>query len=89
MIKYYPFDQELLEKPRRTGYAITPHDTNEIGTFEPTGIWVGGAGAITCRLVDSAADIVISGIPAGTLLHIVPTHIRATGTTATLMVALI
>lgn len=90
MIKYYPFQsQEEVPPPSRVAYAITTHDTNEIGTYEPRGIWVGGAGAITYRPIDNAADVVISGVPAGTFLPICPSHIRATGTTATLMVALV
>ncbi len=73
----------------KQAYAITTHDTNEIGTLEPKFIWVGGAGNITFRPVGGTADVLLSGIPAGTLLPIAPSHIRATGTTATLMVALV
>jgi hypothetical protein len=73
----------------RQAYAISPHATNEIGTFEPKYVWVGGAGNITYRPVDGTADVLLSGIPAGTLLPISPSHVRIAGTTATLMVALV
>ena len=73
----------------KQAYAITPHDTNEIGPLEPKFIWVGGAGAITYRPLGGTTDVLLSGIPAGTVLPIVPSHIRFTGTTASLMVALV
>lgn len=71
----------------RNGVAVTPHATNPINP-PPTAIWVGGAGNITGRLYGDSADVLISGIPAGTLLKMRFTHIRATGTTATLITAL-
>lgn len=71
--------------------AVTPHDSNAL-TRETRAVWVGGAGNITCRMRSAGqatpSDVVFTGVPAGTLLPIRVTHVRATGTTATNMVAL-
>jgi hypothetical protein len=73
--------------PASQAAAITPHDTNPISPI-PNGIYVGGAGSITLRAVNSAADVVITAPPVGTILPIRAQFVRATGTTATLLVAL-
>lgn len=78
----------MRDQPFRNAAAITPHDTNPSITGSPVGVYVGGAGAITCTLSGGTADVVFSGIPAGTTLNIEPTAVKATGTTATLMLAL-
>lgn len=75
--------------PFTESYAVTPHASNEIGTVVPSAIYVGGAGNITCRLIGDTADVVFNGVPAGTVLPISPQYIRATGTTATGIVALV
>lgn len=71
----------------KNAVAISPHATNPISPT-PQAVWVGGAGNITGRLMGDGADVVISGITAGTLLKMRFQYIRATGTTATLMTAL-
>ena len=67
--------------------VVTPHDTNAI-TGHPRALWVGGAGNIAMRLSNDAADRTWTAVPAGTLLWVRPTHIRATLTTATNMMFL-
>jgi len=67
--------------------AVTPSDGADI----PIGcmaLWVGGAGAIALDTVSGDTNVLISGIAAGTLLKIQARRVRATGTTATLIVAL-
>jgi len=55
---------------------------------EARALWVGGAGAIS--LITSGGDqVLISGIPAGTLLPIAVSRLRATGTTATLIIGIL
>ncbi len=71
----------------RNAVAVTTHDTNAIAPI-PTKIYVGGAGNITCRMMGSSADVVFTAVPVGTILPIKVQYIRATGTTATLMIAL-
>lgn len=72
--------------PASTAKAVTPHDTNTIGGCR--GLWFGGAGNATLDFPDGNNNVLFSGIPAGTLLPIAPLRVRATGTTATLIVAL-
>ena len=69
-----------------TSLAITPSDTLP----QPIGraLYVGGAGNITGRLASDTVDTVFSNVAAGTLLPLQFKLIKATGTTATLMVAL-
>ena len=69
-----------------TSLAITPSDT----LAQPIcrALYVGGAGNITGRLAFDTVDTVFSGVAAGTILPLQFKLIKATGTTATLMVAL-
>jgi hypothetical protein len=72
----------------RGALAVTTHDTNPLTRGKTSMLFVGGAGNITCRFGAEGSDTVFTGVAAGTLLPIQVTHIRATGTTATNMVAL-
>ena len=65
--------------------AVTPHDTN---TFQcPVSIFVGGAGVVTCTPSSGGADVAIT-MPAGSVVPFRVSAVKATGTTATLMVAM-
>ena len=77
-----------LESPARNAYAITAHDSNEVGTHLPRMLYVGGAGNITMRLIGDETDVVFNGVAAGTTLNVRPRLIKATGTTATGLVGL-
>jgi hypothetical protein len=76
----------------RKGVVITPANDTRIETTRA--VWVGGAGNLTVKFMDntspttSGGTVLISGIPAGTLLPIAVNCINATSTTATLIVAL-
>lgn len=67
--------------------AVTPHDTNAQST-DIVALYVGGAGNITLRTEDRDTDVLFTGVPVGTILPVKATHVRATGTTATAIVAL-
>lgn len=69
--------------PSRSGFVVTPDDETEFRRTK--GIWVGGAGNMAVTMADGTA-FMISGIQAGSLLPISVTQVRATGTTATLIV---
>jgi hypothetical protein len=71
----------------RNAVTIVPHATNAVSPI-PDQVYVGGAGDITCRLMGDNADVVFKAVPVGTLLPIRAQYIRATGTTATLMIGL-
>lgn len=78
---------KALSSPCDSGGAITPHDTNPIARVYRA-VWVGTGGDIVLRLRSDAGDITLANVPGGTLLPIRPTHIRATGTTASGLVGL-
>lgn len=69
-----------------TSLAVTPSDS----AAQPVcrALFVGGAGNITGRLAGDVVDTVFNGIAAGTILPLQFKLIKATGTTATGMVAL-
>ena len=66
--------------------AVTPSDTTDL-TYVSRWLFVGGAGNVTCIMADGTT-VLFTGILAGTLLPIRCSRVKATGTTATLMVAL-
>lgn len=78
---------EGLQSPASRGVVITPNDGADLAT-NSRAIWIGGAGNLTVLLAGDTASVLISSIPAGTLLPIRAKRIYSTGTTATLIVAL-
>jgi hypothetical protein len=71
--------------PATTARAVTPSDTTTLGGSRA--LWVGGAGNLTLDFADGATNILMSGVPAGTLLPVAVLKVKA-ATTATLIVAL-
>jgi hypothetical protein len=75
-----------LTDPITGGFAITPHDANDLGTM-PRAIMVTGAGAVTAILKDGMT-ITLPGLAPGALYPVRTARILATGTTATGIVGL-
>lgn len=71
--------------PYENAVAVTPSDGTPL-TAIPRGIYIGGAGNLAVTI--GGANIVFTAPPVGTILPIRCTHVRATSTTATLIVAL-
>lgn len=72
----------------RKWVAVTPHDTNALANGETVvGLYVGGAGVVTTKSKDNASDSAITA-SAGGYLYGRFSHVRSTGTTATLIHAL-
>lgn len=72
--------------PAKNAVAVTPHDTNAIASCRA--LYVGGAGNVTLRTNDDDADVLFTAVPAGSILPVRVRYVRATGTTATAIVAL-
>lgn len=73
---------DTLTASARNAAAVTPHNTNALPLVSKA-LYVGGAGNVVCRLIDDAGDVTFVGVPAGAILPIRVSHVRATGTTAT------
>lgn len=73
--------------PARNSYAVTPHDTNEIGTYMPKAIYVGTGGTIVMKLDGDTAASTFTNVPDGALMPFRAKVILATGTTASDIVA--
>lgn len=80
---------ESRESGARALRAVTPNDGADLSAGIAHSLWVGGAGNISVVAADdpTGSPVLISGIPAGTQLHIRAKRVMATNTTATLIVA--
>jgi hypothetical protein len=72
--------------PSCAPFAIVPHDINAL-PMVPKGIYVGTGGDVTLRGKDSGADVTYRNLPDASYIAVRATHVRATGTTATNLIA--
>lgn len=63
-------------------FAITPNDVTALPVI-PKAFRANTAGTVTFRAIDSGADVTMD-VLAGETVAVITSHIRATGTTATL-----
>lgn len=73
--------------PARKGFAITPHDTDELAAVT-RGVYVGVAGNVVAVLADDSAEVTFVGCQAGSILPICAKIIKNTNTTATNLIGL-
>lgn len=78
---------DSVSAPATRGLAVVPHDVNPLGDV-PKALYVGGAGTVVARGSGGGGDVVFRGLAAGTVLPFRALFVRATGTTATDIVAL-
>ena len=71
--------------PSENAFAVSPHDITPLASV-PKYLYVGGAGKVTLRALDSTTDVVFENVPAGGYIYVRASHVRATGTTATAIV---
>ncbi len=79
--------QDSVESPARQASAIVPHDATALPRITKA-LYIGHGGDITLRAVGSEADCLFAAVPGGTILPVRASHVRATGTSATAIVAL-
>lgn len=76
-----------LNDPARDAFALVPSDSAALATL-PRALYVGTGGTLVVRCVDAAADVTLKNVPAGQILDLRVSHVRATGTTAADLVGL-
>jgi hypothetical protein len=72
--------------PSRHAFAVAPSDSAALSPV-PKALFVGGAGTVTLRTIDSDADVTLT-VQAGQILPLRATYVRASGTSASGLVAL-
>lgn len=86
----YPGAPSFQIEAAETAYAVTPSDTFTLVAFPVNFkyLYIGGAGNVT--LVDTGGNTVtFTALPVGTQLFMAGKYVRATGTTATNIVAMV
>lgn len=73
--------------PSRSARVVTPNNGADLDRITK-GLYVGGAGDVEVILVEDAAQLVFTGVPAGTILPLQVRRVRAANTTATNIIAL-
>lgn len=68
-------------------FAVIPSDSAALER-RTKGLYVGVTGDVVLRASQSAADVTFRNVPAGMILDVQASHVRATGTTASAIVAL-
>ncbi|HYZ48256.1 MAG TPA: hypothetical protein VE567_05110 [Sphingomonas sp.] len=76
-----------VSAPATRGVAVTPHDVNALAEV-PKALFVGGGGDLVAMGVNDTADVTFKNLAAGTVLPFRARYVRATGTTASSIVAL-
>jgi len=74
--------------PARAPYAVTPHDVNEL-PITPRALFVGTGGTLVLSGIDASSDVTLRNVASGQVLDIRARFVRATGTTAADIVALV
>lgn len=75
-----------LHAPAWGAAAVTPHDTNELPIYSRQ-LYIGGAGNVEVVMV-SGETVIFPSVPAGTELAIRCKIVKASGTSATDIVAM-
>ncbi len=78
--------QEGLTSPADNATAITPSDSTDLA-FNSRALYVGGAGNLVVTMA-GGGDVTFTAVPAGSILPIRVSRVKATSTTATSIVNL-
>lgn len=77
---------DTLFAPARAPYPLVPHDSNEVPVI-PKRLFIGTGGTVTLRGVGANSDVTYKNVASGVYLNVRPQYVRATGTTATDIIA--
>jgi hypothetical protein len=78
--------RDSANQPSRAPFEIVPDDTAPLPTV-PKGIYVGNGGDVVLRGVDGQADVAYRNLPDASYIAVRAHFVRATGTTATNLIA--
>ena len=78
---------DSVSAPATWGTAVVPHDVDALGDV-PKALYIGGGGTLVARGSGGGADVTFRGLPSGSVLPFRAQFVRATGTSATDIVAL-
>lgn len=76
-----------LDSPALHAAAVTPNDSTDL-TTTARGLYIGGAGNVTLDTAGGETTVAFVGLTAGSVLPVRVARVRATGTTATNIVAI-
>ena len=82
----YTTPPDTAPGPARAPFPIIPSDTTELPTF-PKGIYVGSGGDVTLRGIEGSADVTYRNLPDASYIAVRARYVRATGTTASNLIA--
>lgn len=72
----------------RAPYAVTPSDSVELSVI-PKALYIGTGGTVILRgAAEGATDVTFKNVASGQILDVAARYVRATGTTASDIVAL-
>lgn len=76
-----------LTAPAEDAFAVTPNDGADLASVT-RGLWIGVAGDVSVVTL-KGTTVTLKGAPSGSLIPVRVARVRATGTTATNIVALV
>lgn len=82
----HQFAAEGLTSPADNAAAVTPSDSTDLA-FNSRALYVGGAGNLVVTMA-GGGDVTFTAVPAGSILPIRVSRVKATSTTATSIVNL-
>jgi hypothetical protein len=74
--------------PTREFRLVTPHDTNVIAGGPARSLYIGAGGGHVAAVNEAGQEVTFSDVAGGTVLPIETVIVKATGTTATNIIAL-
>ena len=86
MPSHVRFFVDTPSAPSSALFAVTPHDTDPLPVV-PKGSDVGRGGTVTLRGVAATADVTYRNLPDASYIAVRASHVRATGTTASSLIA--
>lgn len=77
---------DAVSSPSRAPYPVTPDDSLALPVI-PKGLYVGLGGDVTLRGIGGNEDVTYRNLPDASYIAVRASHVRATGTTASALVA--